>query len=86
MKVKILIELTAGFPTDEDKKEARSAALSLSNSQSIDISSEEITEGVMLAVNFTVGRARQRDIVDKIVHKFKYHMQNFVQATISFPK
>lgn len=83
MNVKVLIELAEGLPTDEDKKEARSAALSLSNSRaSIDIASE----GAMLATNFTVDRAKQRDIVDKVVGKFKFYMQNYVQATISFPK
>lgn len=38
-----------------------------------------------LVAEFTINKARQIDVVDRIGKEFSYNMENYSQSTISFP-
>jgi len=84
MNVKVEIDLCAS-PTEKDKEEMYDAAEYLTN----DVDSITIVQQKgkcdKLIAEFTIDKARQIDVVDRIGKEFSYCVENYSQSSTSFP-
>ena len=72
-------------PGKADEQETFEAARCLTdNPESIVISIPEEKPNTIVA-EFTIPRARQGDVVDRIGRRFRVYVSNYAQSTISFP-
>ncbi len=87
MNVKVEIELNS-TPNKKDKEEMYSVAEYLTNdAESINIYQLERKEHIKtLVAGFTIDKARQIDVVDRIGNEFSYNVANYSQSSISFSK
>ena len=85
MDVRVKVELTV--PAGEEHlREMRSAAATLTDDpQSVRASVVPDEPQAMLA-EFTIPKARQRDVVDRIGYQFTLFMKDYSTQTIWFPK
>ncbi len=84
MNVKVKIELSS-HPDKKDREEMYDAAEFLTNEiDSIYIYQPRNKRNELIA-EFTINKARQIDVVDKIGKKFRYNVENYSQSSISFP-
>ena len=86
MTLNVRVELECREPPSEaDKKETFEAARFLTdNPESIIISIPEEKPNTIVA-EFTLPRARQGDVVDRIGRRFRVYVSNYAQSAISFP-
>jgi len=84
MNVKVEIELCASAK-QEDKKEMYGAAEFLTNDTDSIYIYQPKGKSYNLVAEFTINKARQIDVVDRIGKEFSYNMENYSQSTISFP-
>ena len=85
MNVKVEVEVCSP-PTQADRKEMYAAAEYLTNDiDSIEISVPKNKSNIIIA-EFTINKARQIDVVDKIGKQFSYCLRNYNQSSIFFPK
>jgi len=85
MNVKVEIELCSN-PNKQDHDEMYDAAKFLTNdTDSIYVYQSKCQKNALVA-EFTIDKARQVDVVDKIGGEFGYHVENYSQSAISFPK
>jgi len=83
--VKVEVELSAS-PTGVDREEMHASAMFLTNYKKSVI--VYIPEGKpkTIVAEFTINKAKQMDVVDKIGKEFSYNVRNYSQSAISFPK
>jgi hypothetical protein len=85
MNVRVQIDLSVP-PAREHLDEMRSAAgLLTDNRKSVRVSVPSDNPKSMIA-EFTIPKARQMDVVDKIMRRFTLFMQDYQDHTIWFPK
>jgi repressor LexA len=84
MNVKVEIELCASVK-QKDKKEMYGAAEFLTNDSDSIYIYQPTGESHNLVAEFTINKARQIDVVDRIGKEFSYNMENYSQSTVSFP-
>ncbi len=85
MMVKVEIELQSKAE-QSDKEDMFCAAKTLTNSlNSITITQANSKDSVLIAT-FTIHKARQIDVVEKIARSFSDTMKNYGHPSISFPK
>jgi len=85
MKVCVKVELAAPAE-DKHLYEMNLAAAQMTNDRdSIQVSVEDEIPSIMLAV-FTMRKARQIDVVDKIGRVFSLYMEDYRTQSICFPK
>jgi len=84
MNVKAEIELSSS-PKEKDKEEMYDAAEYLTNDTASIYTYQHKSESDTLIAEFTINKARQIDVVDRIGKKFSYNMGNYSQSSISFP-
>jgi hypothetical protein len=85
MNVKVEVELRA-TPTDVDQDEMHTLAMVLTNNRNSVIAYIPTEKPNTIVAEFTIDKARQADVVDKIGREFRCHISNYSQSTISFPK
>ena len=83
MNVKVEIELCASVK-QKDKKEMYGAAEFLTNDTDSIYIYQPKGKSHNLVAEFTITKARQIDVVDRIGKEFSYNMENYSQSTISF--
>jgi len=84
MNVKVKIELCLP-PKKKDQEEMYDAAEFLTNeTNSIYIYQPQSKKNELVA-EFTINKARQIDVVDRIGNEFSYNIGNYSQSSISFP-
>ena len=84
MNVKVKIELCSS-PEKKDHKEMYVAAESLTNEIDSIYIYQSHSKRHELVAEFTIDKARQIDVVDKIGKEFSYNVENYSQSSISFP-
>ena len=85
MEVKVQIDLSV-FPADKHMDALRSAARYLSNDrESVQVTVHPELPKSMLA-GFTIPRAREMDVVDKIMRECAMFMEDYQDQTVWFPK
>ena len=85
MDVKVEVELRSS-PIAVDEEDMSSAAACLTNNKdSIAVSIPEDKPNAIVA-EFTINKARQMDVVDRIGRMFRNDVRNCSQYAISFPK
>jgi hypothetical protein len=85
MNVKVQVELMAS-PTEVDKDEMRGAARHLTiNKENVVVYAPDDKPNTIVA-EFTINKARQMDVVDRIAREFRFWVSNYGQSTISFPE
>ena len=84
MNVKVIIELSSP-PGKKDREEMYDSAEFLTNEiDSIYIYQPRNQRNELIA-EFTIDKARQIDVVDRIGKEFSYNVENYSQSSISFP-
>jgi hypothetical protein len=84
MYVQVILELSV-TPTSAHEKSVRVAASLLTdNENSVHVVMPEDHENVIIA-EFTIKKARQMDVVDKIARRFHF-VENYEDLAIRFPK
>jgi hypothetical protein len=85
MQVKVEMELRSS-PIEIDEEDMSLAAAGLTNDKdSIAVSIPEDQPNTIV-VEFTINKARQMDVVDRIGRMFRTGVRNYSQSAISFPK
>ena len=85
MDVRVQIDLSVS-PADKHIEELRSSARYLSNDrESVHVSVHPDKPESMLAA-FTIPRAREMDVVDKIMRECAMSMEDYQDQTVWFPK
>lgn len=85
MNVKIEVELRSS-PTEMDREDMSEAATYLTDDKkSVVVYVPEDMQNTIVA-EFTIPKARQMDVVDKIGRRFRCDVTNYSQSAISFPK
>ena len=85
MNVKFQVELSAS-PTELDKEEMQGAARHLTNNkESVVVYASDDKPNTIVA-EFTINKARQMDVVDRIAREFKFRVSHYSQSIISFPE
>ncbi len=85
MNVKVEIELCSP-PSKKEREEMYGAAEFLTDeTDSIYIYQPQSQRNELVA-EFTINKARQIDVVDRIAKEFSYNVRNYSQSSISFPK
>lgn len=85
MNVMVTVDLCSS-PVKDDKDQMSSVAKCLTNNDDSVVVHEPKNNSKKLTVEFTVYKARQMDVVDKIGKKFSYGIENYNHSSISFPK
>jgi hypothetical protein len=85
MNVKVEVELRAA-PTDVDQDEMHTSAIVLTNNRNSVIAYIPTEKSTTIVAEFTMDKARQVDVVDRIAREFRCNISNYSQSTISFPK
>jgi len=79
------VELSAS-PTELDKEEMQGAARHLTiNKESVVVYASDDKPNTIVA-EFTINKARQMDVVDRIAREFKFWVSHYSQSIISFPE
>lgn len=85
MNVKVEVGLSESL-TEADKEEVLGAARHLANDRdSVVVYSSDDKLNTVVA-EFTMSKARQMDVVDRIASEFRFWVGNYSQSAISFPK
>ena len=85
MQVKVEVELRSS-PIDVDEEDMSLAAACLTNDKdSIAVYTPEDEPSTIVA-EFTINKARQMDVVDRIGRMFRTSVRNYNQSSISFSK
>lgn len=85
MNVRVEVELISPPTTVDTEDMVASAKYLTNNPQSIVVYVPDDKPQTIVA-EFTIDKARQMDVVDKIGKRFRTHVQNYSQSIISFPK
>jgi repressor LexA len=84
VNVKVQVELSAS-PLESDKEEMHGAAWHLTNNkESVVVYALDDKLNTIVA-EFTINKARQMDVVDRIAREFKFRVSHYGQSIISFP-
>ena len=83
----VQVEIKFGStPRKQDFDEMYNASKSLTNNDdSIYIYQRKRPKHVLVA-EFTINKARQIDVVDRIGREFSYNLEDYLDSSISFPK
>lgn len=73
-------------PKKSDKEEMEYTVQALTNDPETICIFQPDTGNDVLIAEFTIDKARQMDVVDKIAKEFGIHMKNYGDISISFPK
>ena len=84
MNVKVKIELCSP-PKKKDQEEMYDVAEFLTNETDSIYIYQLQSKKNELAAEFTINKARQIDVVDRIGKEFSYNIGNYSQSSISFP-
>ena len=84
MNVKVQVELCAS-PTEVNEEEMHGAARRLTNNKESVVVYVSDDKPDTLVAEFTINKARQIDVVDRIAGEFRFWVGNYDQSTISFP-
>lgn len=85
MNVKVEVELIAA-PTEVDTEDMFASAKYLTNNVKSIVVYVPDDKPQSIVAEFTIEKARQVDVVDKIGKRFRTHVENYSQSIISFPK
>lgn len=85
MDVRMKVRLTT-LPTDQHKAEMTLAASYLTNDRSSTKVFVQADDPETIVAEFTIKKARQSDVVDKIYKEFAYVVHDWSESTILFPK
>lgn len=85
MAVRVNVELSVSA-VEKHQREMCSAAVGLTNDrESVSVWVDDEDPRSMFAY-FTMPKARQMDVVDKIMHRFSLFMDDYATQSIQFPK
>lgn len=85
MNVKVEVELRSS-PTEVDREDMLASAKYLTNNRDSAVVYVPNDESNTIAVEFTINRAKQIDVVPRIARAFRDVVRNYGQLAISFPK
>ena len=85
MNVEVKVGLIS-FPTEADRQDMFASAKYLTNNEKSIVVYVPDDKPQTIVAEFTIDKARQMDVVDKIGKRFRTHVQNHSQSIISFPK
>jgi DNA-binding MarR family transcriptional regulator len=85
MNVRVEVELISSA-TEADREDMFSSAKYLSNNETSIVVYIPDDKPDSVVVEFTIDKARQIDVVDKIGRRFRNYVENYSQSSISFPK
>ncbi len=85
MNVKVEIELCSP-PSKKEREEMYGAAEFLTDETDSIYIYQPRNQRNELVAEFTINKARQIDVVDRIAKEFSYNVRNYSQSSISFPK
>ncbi len=83
----VAVEITFPIPpTKEHKEQMYEAAEFLTNDEESIVILQPSGKPPRLVAEFTINKARQIDVVDKIGREFSYSVEDYNDSSISFPK
>jgi len=85
MNVRVQIELSTSAMQIDQEEMREAAAYCTDNDKSIVVYIPEGDPNTIVA-EFTIPKARQRDVVDRIYKRFSHTVRHYSQSSISFPK
>jgi repressor LexA len=85
MNVRVEVELISS-PTDADAEDMFASAKYLTNNEKSILVYVPDDQPRSVVAEFTIDKARQGDVVDRIGRRFRNHVENYSQSIISFPK
>ena len=83
----VRVEITLDCkPKDTHKKQMFSSAEYLTNDVNSIVISIHSKDSKIIVAEFTIEKAKQIDVVDKIGKEFSYYMEDYSDSSVSFPK
>jgi hypothetical protein len=84
MNVRVEVNLRSS-PSRKDKDEMYATAMMITDDADSIVVSQDKENPKTIIAEFTIKKARQMDVVDKIAKAFRTRLKNYNDSSISFP-